>query len=132
MKNNRFLQRLALHRRLAALARSGEEIADGAMMALASFGDFYQLTVRHFVQSTGAAHTLDEDGTPILDKLLDFFKWLYESGALEWLIRLFAGMAITAAMSVSAGMQVAVVDAAEQPGNASIGEAAALLLECEE
>lgn len=54
--------------------------------------DVYQLSLGRFIsEGLGVAWAFDESQTPILDKILEFFKWLWESGALLELIKLIGG-----------------------------------------
>lgn len=89
-------QRRAFDRQLNRLGRNGseEERAFVASMTPAMQDDLYQLSLERFIatNTVGAAVIgYDESQTPILDKLIEFFQWLWESGALLELIKLFFG-----------------------------------------
>lgn len=95
------LQKLALRRRLGMLMLSSDnDTAIAASEALLDFENFHDLAVVTYAEQTNAAYSMDESGTPILDKLLEFVKWMYESGFLEFLIKLFAGMSVVGASEV--------------------------------
>jgi hypothetical protein len=65
--------------------------------------DLYQLSLDEFVQKGGGkVIAYDESQTPILDALIDFFKYLVESGALWKLIELFFGIAMSEEDEVTA------------------------------
>lgn len=93
MANNGILQRLAVRRRLKLICNrsTDTDLQSAAADALANFEDFYKLTMVIYVEQTGSEYKTAEDGI-ILDKLLEFFKFLVESGILEMLLKLFAGM----------------------------------------
>lgn len=93
LRNRRILQnaaiRLALFEQRTDAAR---QIARDATL----FEEFSALIVGKYIHTTNASYVADEDGTPILDKLMEFVKWMYESGFLAFLIDLFgATMATT-------------------------------------
>lgn len=88
-------QRRAFDRQLRRLGRDGNEEARGLVAALTSDmkDDLYQASIDRFV-SQGGGKVVAYDGdsqTPILDKLIEFFQWLWESGALLEIIKLFFG-----------------------------------------
>ncbi len=66
------------------------------------FNQFYMATLDEYVSinGSGVISALDDDGNPILTKLLDFIKWMYESGFLEFLIGMFSGMTTAAVGSL--------------------------------
>ena len=115
------MQELLFRGRLSRLSRVGYVPARGAArecLADSRFFDrVYRSMVHGFIDQRGVkeakserefqscyesgelAYTMDGE-TPILTSLLEFFKWLYESGALEFLIGLLmAGAAFQAAVN---------------------------------
>lgn len=49
-------------------------------------------TVERFIEQGGGVIAMDDESqVPILDRLIDFFVWLWESGALIEIIKLFLG-----------------------------------------
>lgn len=100
MKYNFAIQRLAVWRRLSVLSRKGSSSASqAAAYALDHFDQFYASVVGVYQLSTGAkVATVDMQGNPIFESLLDFIKWMYESGMLEWLLRLFSGMDVSSSV----------------------------------
>ena len=97
LHHRRLLQRLAVRRALRNAKSQGEP---GVDYCLEEFDGFYQFVVSQYVRATGASfEALDESQTPILDKLLDFVKWMYESGFLEFLIGLFGAGIVMAVVA---------------------------------
>jgi len=115
---NGLIQGLLFHGRMKRLSRVGasqvrraasEVLADSAV-----YSSVYKSMVIRYIDVRGVkevdsyeaavsngdlAYVMEGD-TPILTTLIDFFKWLYESGALEWLIGLLmAGMGHQVAMN---------------------------------
>ncbi len=99
-QQNRIMQRVMLRARLRQLSRSGTpEQQQAATAALSDFDEVYFVTMTCYVEQTHESHTLDETGTPILDKITDFIKWMYESGFLEFLLKLLMGMVDSATVN---------------------------------
>lgn len=94
------LRKLVQRAHVRSALRKINQIDDRAGRILGStnfFNQFYMATLDEYVSinGRGVVSTLDDDGNPILTKLLDFIKWMYESGFLEFLIGMFSGMTAT-------------------------------------
>ena len=90
--------RSALRKKRQTDERAARILADGNL-----FSQFYMATLDEYVQQKGenVISTLDDDGNPILTKLLDFIKWMYESGFLEFLIGMFTQAEFSTASDTS-------------------------------
>ena len=89
-------QRRIFDRQLERLRVDGRPDERDAVNSLTAenIDDLYQLSLDKYISVRGQRSVVAYDGesqTPILDKLLDFFKWLWESGALMELIKLLIG-----------------------------------------
>lgn len=89
-------QRRLFNQALWKLERAGsdEERQLIGSMTAPMRDDIYQLAIDRFLVGKDKNREViayDESQTPILDKLLEFFTWLYESGALMDLIKLIIG-----------------------------------------
>lgn len=101
-------QRRFFDRQLRRLGRDGDEDARRlvALMTPEMRDDVYQLALDKFVaDGLGQVVARDESQTPILDRLLEFFQWLWESGALLEIIKLIIGGALEADSEVVAFYQ---------------------------
>ena len=99
-------QRRAFDRQLKRLGRDGDEEARNLVAAMTAEmkDDVYQLSIDKFLEGKNKDTEViayDESQTPVLDKLLEFFKWLWESGALLEIIKLFLGGVLEADSEVS-------------------------------
>ena len=89
-------QRRAFDRQLRRLARFGDESQRSQAESVLRDRDLtdivYIASLEKFVDQGGGVIAIDsESQVPILDRLIDFFQWLWESGALIEIIRLFLG-----------------------------------------
>lgn len=87
-------QRRMFDRQLRRLGRDGDEDARQLVESMTKEmrDDVYQLALDRFVmEGRGQVVARDESQTPILDRLLEFFQWLWESGALLEIIKLIIG-----------------------------------------
>lgn len=98
------IQKLLLRNALASFARrnTGEpDLVRASKDLLADrtlFDEYYGAIVGIYcteVDPTAAVGFDEESGTPILDKLIEFMKWMYESGFLELLLKLFFGITLS-------------------------------------
>lgn len=102
-RHPRLLQRSIVRMSLRDAARRGSAQAQEILSSDSLFNEVEAILVNRYIKTTNAAHTLDDaDGTPILDSLLDFIKWMYESGFLEFLLGLFAGMGTLTTQTIQA------------------------------
>lgn len=94
------IQRRAFNRAVLRLKRTGtdreKEIAETILNDSDFANEMYTAAVGEFVEEkrliSGRDFIRDESGTPILDALLGFFRFLIESGLLEKLIDIFLGV----------------------------------------
>ncbi len=89
-------QRRAFDRQLRRLAKFGDENQQEHAQLVMQDAELREMvyigSVERFIDQGGAIIAMDEDSqVPILDRLIDFFKWLWESGALLEIIKLFLG-----------------------------------------
>lgn len=96
MKFRARAQRRAFDRQLRRLAQFGDESQRQQAQAIQRDRDLadivYIVTLERFVDQGGVVLEMDEESqVPILDRLLEFFQWLWESGALIEIIRLIIG-----------------------------------------
>lgn len=107
-QRNRILQRIGLRNQLRKIAENTVELSQAAHEALSDFDEFYSLTVHAYVSHQNIEVTqTDESGTPILDSVFGFFKWLWESGMLEWLLKIWFGIELPETGSRAFSEQVA-------------------------
>ncbi len=96
MKLKARTQRRAFDRQLRRLATFGSEDQRQQAQLVLNDPDLRNLSyigsVERFIEQGGNVLAVDEDSqVPVLDRLIDFFKWLWESGALLEIIELFLG-----------------------------------------
>ena len=89
-------QRRAFDRQLRRLQKFGNDQEREQAQLVLDDWDLRNLvyigSVERFIEQGGAVIAMDEESqVPILDRLIDFFKWLWESGALMEIIKLFLG-----------------------------------------
>ena len=98
------VQKLLVRNALSSLSRRRDADAETQKAAkeLLSdrvlFDEYYATIVGVYcteVDPNAAIGFDEESGTPILDKLIEFMKWAYESGFLELILKLFFGIVLS-------------------------------------
>lgn len=97
------IQKLLVRNALSSLSRRhevGSDLKNAAKDLLSDrslLDEYYGTLVGIYctdVDPSAAVGFDEESGTPILDSLIEFIKWMYESGFLELVLKLFFGMVL--------------------------------------